>query len=225
MKYIFLNDIQYLFCKRRGLLGVLLLFPCLLAIFFATYIEDMNEIVFMVMGNHLNVSTSNYLEFVMFLFHLSIFIYLLFDIYIKDIKYQLDNIFLRISVGKWFVQKTYVFIIIMFFLKSLEYFLLLIPLLFFPLSITVSDIIKYLFVDFCYFTFCQFSLLFFYLLGYFKKLFFVIGIVFVCVFPKDIISLCSYFLLLLVGTFLLILFMKIIFQKKSKEIIQCIGGI
>lgn len=50
-------------------------------------------------------------------------------LFIRDIKYSLDNIFLRTNILTWFIDKVIIFLMFSFILKILQYVLVAIILL------------------------------------------------------------------------------------------------
>ena len=107
---------------------------------------DTNNVLSIILGNNYKVNESLYIELIMYIFNISIAVYLCFLLYIKDIRYNLDNIFLRVNPKCWIINKNLIFLIIMAFFKVFEY--LLIMIIFFASNKNI---------DLCYMIFIMFK--------------------------------------------------------------------
>ena len=129
MKYLFMSDIEFLLKKRKKILIALIFIPLLVMLINIkssfTIVDNLNNCL----GTNINIKTSSILEFIMFLFNIAIYLFLIVEFYVKDISYQLDNIFLRISPLKWLFKKNIVFLLITLIIKLLQYFVFILFLI------------------------------------------------------------------------------------------------
>ena len=126
MKYLFVSDIEYLIHKRKK---IILIFMFMVGM--STLLGDVSSSSFQsfigaALGTTLDLREYGILELLMYLLNVSIFLFIMVDIYIKDFCYNLDNLFLRTNPVRWFLKKSISFILFMFMLKLLEYALVFI---------------------------------------------------------------------------------------------------
>lgn len=228
MKYIYMNDIEYLIKKRKKVLLLLLLVPVIVMLINVNSKMSSLEILNNCMGTSLNLKDGNVLEIIMFLFNVVIFLFLIVDLYIKDVAYQLDNIFLRIFPSKWFVKKSVVFIFLIFIIKFFQYFFLLaLMFLITGKNINVELIIKLMLLDFLYIIFFQFLFIFTYVISLifrkFRLIFYFFFLIIIILLPKNIYELNNnqiYILILLALLFLYLFYY--LFKNYNKKIIESI---
>ncbi len=124
MRYHFNNDIRYLLKSR--IIVLLLLFIVPFAVFLVnSYVMGSLITLFnFVMGTNLNIKSFSILEIAVYIFNITVYLFLAIDLYIKDIRYRLDYIFLRENVIKFIIKKSFVFIIILIILKAMQYVLI-----------------------------------------------------------------------------------------------------
>lgn len=227
MKYIIYNDIDYLIRKRKTILLLVLLIP-LVSIFIAAFASATpNEIIIYSLGLSVNTKNIGVIELIMYLFNVSLFIFLVADLYIKDVAYQLDNIFLRTCPAKWFVKKTILFMICVLFMKLIEYLGIFI---FFVIvknvNIINQDFIKIFFCDYLYILLIQYLFLLIYIISiYLSKhkwvclLLFVVAMIFI---PKNIFSLINDLLIILGAIVGVQIIIYLMFRISSKKIIESV---
>lgn len=227
MKYMIYNDIDYLIRKRKTILLLVLLIP-LVSIFIAAFASATpNEIIIYSLGLSVNTKNIGVIELIMYLFNVSLFIFLVADLYIKDVAYQLDNIFLRTRPAKWFVKKTILFMICVLFMKLIEYLGIFI---FFVIvknvNIINQDFIKIFFCDYLYILLIQYLFLLIYIISiYLSKhkwvclLLFVVAMIFI---PKNIFSLRNDLLIILGAIFGVQIIIYLMFRISSKKIIESV---
>ncbi|GEM_PF-1824907 len=227
MKYMIYNDIDYLIRKRKTILLLVLLIP-LVSIFIAAFASATpNEIIIYSLGLSVNTKNIGVIELIMYLFNVSLFIFLVADLYIKDVAYQLDNIFLRTRPAKWFVKKTILFMICILFMKLIEYLGIFI---FFVIvknvNIINQDFIKIFFCDYLYILLIQYLFLLIYIISiYLSKhkwvclLLFVVAMIFI---PKNIFSLRNDLLIILGAIFGVQIIIYLMFRISSKKIIESV---
>ncbi len=221
------NDIDYLIRKRKTILLLVLLIP-LVSIFIAAFASATpNEIIIYSLGLSVNTKNIGVIELIMYLFNVSLFIFLVADLYIKDVAYQLDNIFLRTRPAKWFVKKTILFMICILFMKLIEYLGIFI---FFVIvknvNIINQDFIKIFFCDYLYILLIQYLFLLIYIISiYLSKhkwvclLLFVVAMIFI---PKNIFSLRNDLLIILGAIFGVQIIIYLMFRISSKKIIESV---
>lgn len=223
MKYIFLNDASYLVYKRKMIILLLLLVPFII---FLTNLSNYNylENIEIIFGLNLQSNNINIMEIIMFLFNIVLYVFLIIDIYTKDILYQLDNIFLRMPIGKWIFYKSVAFCLLTFILKLMQYLIIIVCLSLFNQEMLVSNILKLCLIDFLYISGVQFMIMNIYLLGItikkFNVLFILFSVALLLIIPKNILNISNCLFLLILGVILLIILIVIQVEKKSQIIIE-----
>ncbi len=226
MKYLMINDISYLIKKRKKILLALFLVPLiLLLINIAAKITFVNRVNLCMGTNWIGFNQSSILQFIMLLFNLSIYIFLIVDIYVKDIAYQLDNIFLRIKPSKWLLKKSIVFINITFILKLTQYVILFLAVVLLGKSANFNSALRLLFSDFIYIIFIQFLFIIIYVISACtSKMKFIPYFVFaflMAIIPKNIYGLSNNQILGMILINIIFLFLlTIIFKLFNKKIIE-----
>lgn len=227
MKYLFINDILYLLRKRGSILILLFIIPILFLFPHINLKISCIELINMSMGTNLDINHSSIMELFAFLFNITVFLFLIIDIYIKDIHYQLDNIFIRMHPCKWVCKKNLIFILSMFFIKILSYIPLIIFLILFKKDYLFDmNILLLIIKDFIYILFLQYLFVILHLIGILNKkinfIFYVLyGMVVLIIVPKDIYNLrlqVVLFLSLFICIFFYLLFL--LFQYRSRKILE-----
>lgn len=227
MKYIFYNDLEYLAKKRKKILLLLLMVPIVSLILASFSPAPTIRVIIYSLGLDVNLQSFSAIELIMYLFNISLFIFLVADLYIKDVAYQLDNIFLRIRPEKWFVKKTILFMICMFFMKLVEY---LSVFIFYALvkndNVFGATFIKLFISDYLYVILIQYLFLLVYVISiYLSKhkwvsvLLFVVVMIFI---PKSIFSLRNSLLMVLGITLGVLVIIYLMFKINSKKIIESV---
>lgn len=160
MKYLFLNDMEYLFHHRKKFLILIICVPIL---FLSIYIQSKTtglEMVHLSMGTKLNISGYSLTELISFIFNITIFLFIMIDIYVKDMEYQLDCIFLRMKPVIWYLKKSLYFIIIIIMTKAIQYLFLILLI---GDKLSLSDVLFLLRNDCVYILFLQYLFLLIYL--------------------------------------------------------------
>lgn len=150
MKYMFLNDIEYLIHKRKWLLFVIVLFQILFMLMNVNSGMSGIEFINYNMGLNLDISNCDIIELIAYMLNITVFIFICIDLYVKDIEYQLDNIFLRLSPLKWYIKKTITFLLAVFLIKIIQYSLLLITLCIMTKYIGMLDLFRLMVNDYLY---------------------------------------------------------------------------
>jgi hypothetical protein len=222
MKYIFLNDVQYICHKRKRFVLLLLFIPLIvLLINYYSSLSVISKIVFST-GTGVSFNKSNVFEIIIYILNISISLFLVTDVYIKDIDYKLDTIFLRLKPLKWFVLKTIVFLTFMIILKLAQYCILYIVLKSFAFDIIC--LFKICFADLIYVCALQMLFLLLYVVVkcftknvIFSIFLFLIMFIFI---PKNIYALGSKIIWLVVLYFISFLSVCFLFKFKNKKIFE-----
>lgn len=227
MKYLIYNDLEYLIRKRKRLLLLLILIPLGNIFINSAANGDSLDIIIYSLGLSINFENLGALELIMYLFNVSLFIFLVADLYIKDVAYQLDNIFLRTRPAKWFVKKTILFMICVLFMKLIEYLGIFIFFVILKnVNIINQDFIKIFFCDYLYILLIQYLFLLIYIISiYLSKhkwvclLLFVVAMIFI---PKNIFSLRNDLLIILGAIVGVQIIIYLMFRISSKKIIESV---
>lgn len=99
MMYLWLSDIYYLLRKRYLYLLIFFLLPILSTFLISFSSAGFVDSFISVLG--LNIITNQYspMEIISYLYFVFFALFLVIDLYLKDILYQLDNIFMRMSLS------------------------------------------------------------------------------------------------------------------------------
>ncbi len=228
MKYIYINDISYLLKKHIKILLVLFLVPVITMLINIKGLEPAIEHINMCMGTDLinKLSDNDILVVLMFILNIFVYIFFIADIYVKDISYQLDNIFLRMKALSWIIRKNTVFVLLTILMKVIQYILIIIALLIYKKSdIFTLSILELIVKDLFYTISVQFLFITIYIISSLvrknKVIPYLIFMVIMVVIPKNIYNL-SYNNIIFLGLSLVIIFiiLGIIFKKYNKKIIE-----
>lgn len=222
MMYLWLSDIYYLLRKRYLYLLIFFLLPI-----FSTFLISFSSAGFVdsfisVLG--LNIITNQYspMEIISYLYFVFFALFLVIDLYLKDILYQLDNIFMRMSLLKWYMRKTFLFIAVMFFLKLFQYLLVVLTfwILKGPITFSVLELLQLFITDTLYTVLLQFLILFVAILSSFSKVRWL-SILSILItfffFPKSILIFERYWL---VSIFFIVVLIFLILKIISKKIFE-----
>lgn len=214
MKYLFCNDIKN--CFRGRTLKLVIVVLILEFIFQFIIIDD--NIVNLLLGRNLE-NVKDYISMLFFLLHVLLFMFISLDIYLRDMLYNVDNIFFRIKPIKFIGEKIIFLIISTIVLRLLEYIVIL-PVL---ISRMESIDIIGLSLEKDIFFYLLFSLIVILLMEY-KWLIGDKGlgliIIFLIFVPKNIDVFYNYYL---IGVFTLIVIIMLSMMCFSKKIIESEG--
>ena len=157
MNYLFLNDINYLFRKKFKLILSFVLIPIIFLLINLESTTDIIKIVQDSMGTNFNINAYSLSEIIAFMFSITISLFIIINIYSKDIDFCCDNIFLRMKPKDWYIKKS------IFFLKLIQYLFVIGTLYLFNKKVIIIKLMKVFFCDYIYMLFIQFLFLFFYL--------------------------------------------------------------
>ena len=227
MKYFIKNDVDYLLKKRLKILIIMMAFPVLIAWVNVKSGCDFRQTIIASLGLSIK-DGGGFLTLIAYLFNITIYLFLAVDIYIKDIRYQLDNLFLRMKLSNWYLKKSILFIIYMFIFKILQHVIL--SLFIYAFGIKGIDISSlYLFTyDFIYILVLQ-SIFMLVYSGYmrFKNLklvFVLIQILTLIIIPKDIVMIKGNGVITVV-LIILVTFVTGFIFKKGRKIIENVRGV
>lgn len=106
MKYVLLNDINYLVKFQKKIFIVYLLVPLIyLSFILAVKVEINLELLNRILGVNADFVSFDWLSILLYIFYLSIFLYLSVILFILDMKSGAENLFLRMSHSKWIFCK------------------------------------------------------------------------------------------------------------------------
>ena len=226
MKYLFHNDISYLVRKKRIILISVLFLPLLILLLNLGTQYNINDIIMLCTGTNLEINTIDIIQLLMYLFNLYSFIYLMVDIYMKDLNDNLENIFLRMKPWEYIVKKNIYFTITIILIKVLQYSLMFIILILYGNSGTIGNTIFLLLTDAIYILFSQYLYLLIYLIYILlkKNICFLtaMSILLILLIPKNIWSISNYILYVILLIIIIQTIISLIFYKKSKRIIEYI---
>lgn len=214
MKYLFCNDIKN--CFRGRTLKLVIVVLILEFIFQFIIIDD--NIVNLLLGRNLE-NVKDYISMLFFLLHVLLFMFILLDIYLRDMLYNVDNIFFRIKPIKFIGEKIIFLIISTIVLRLLEYIVILPVLISRMESIDiiglslVKDILFYLLFSLIVILLREYK----WLIGDKGLGLIIIFLIFV---PKNIDVFYNYYL---IGVFTLIVIIMLSMMCFSKKIIESEG--
>lgn len=223
IRYIFFTDILYLLKKRKGILLLFLLFPIVTAFINVNIDIPFINIINTSMGTNIILKEIGPLEICMYLLNIGIIAFLITDLFIRDIKYNLDNIFLRTNILTWFVNKVIIFLMFSFILKILQYSLVVIILLV-NNKVLDNNVIYLMLTDYFYTSLIGFIFLLMYILfvtlNKAKILPIIVGILLIIILPKSIWSLKCYIFYIIIILILIITIISKIIKNKNKKIFE-----
>lgn len=222
MMYLWLSDIYYLLRKRYLYLLIFFLLPILSTFLISFSSAGFVDSFISVLG--LNIITNQYspMEIISYLYFVFFALFLVIDLYLKDILYQLDNIFMRMSLLKWYMRKTFLFIAVMFFLKLFQYLLVVLTfwILKGPITFSVLELLQLFITDTLYTVLLQFLILFVAILSSFSKVRWL-SILSILItfffFPKSILIFERYWI---VSIFFIVVLIFLILKIISKKIFE-----
>lgn len=220
MKYLFLNDIHYLFNKEK------LLFLCIISCLLIGNIVSINseaslfEILTRSMGTNISLENFDIIAFIMYLLNIVFFLYLIVRIYVKDLNDNLESVFLRVNPSKYIINKNVCFIVFSCLIKIIQYLISIIiinkMISFEIISVFISDVIYILVIQFAFLLFYLF-----YILLNKNIIYLVVQVaIFMLVIPKNIYSIFNYSIYYVFGLLLILILIYLIFNKKCKSLLE-----
>lgn len=226
MRYLIHSDISYLYNKRKFILSVILFIPLIICSIYSSGHVSVVDIIINSLGLNLNIQSINIIELLMLLFNIFSFLYLISDIYIKDLDDNLENIFLRVKPIKYITLKNISFIFVTIILKGIQYILILLFLLIFKnISINVG-VLKLFITDIVYILFLEYSFLLIYL-SYIltkKNILVLLSLLMalLIIYPKNVCSTSKYTILMIPLILLINIVIGLLFYKRPQNIIESI---
>ncbi|MBO5138093.1 MAG: hypothetical protein J6B89_00425 [Bacilli bacterium] len=227
-RYLLFNDISYLFKNRLKFLVPLLFAPALiLLILNRNFNVEFGDVLLSVFGNNITFNNNSVIEYIMCLFNVVSFIFIGLDLFIKDIKNEIDYIFLRMNSDTWYKNKFLFLMIIDFVIKIIQYLLVLLVVLLIKGNIS-REVFNILLLDVFNILFYQLVVLMCYFsLAVNKKLrllIFAMSILIVIFIPKSLMIFKSY-LILFIGLSVMMYILLSIIIKKNKRKVLLLGGV
>ena len=171
MKYLIYNDISYIFHKKKKILLCSFLLPLLIVFIYSHGEASSINIVKICVGANFDLKNFSIISLLMLLFNGFTFIYLILDIYTKDLDQYLENIFLRIKPQKYIIKKNITFLSLSIIIKAIQYSLIILLLFIFQKNILDLRILQLFVTDILYIAVLEYLFLFiyFYLYTYEKE--------------------------------------------------------
>lgn len=223
MKYVIYNDIDYIFKNKKKLISLLFILSIISILILIQSRDTIFDILTVGLGLNLKLKESGTMEIIMYLLNLFFFLYLIVDIYIKDITYNIDNIFLRIKPLKYIIYKNIGFILITFLIKMLQYILCILLGIIMNKEFSMNIIDLY-FTDYIYILIFQYLfMILYYIYIIMKKNVYVLligSLVMIGLIPKNIWKMNSNLGYILIIFLLIQIIIYVLFSKKNKSIIE-----
>lgn len=214
MKYILLNDLNYILKEKKKIL--IFYFSLILSYFVLNIITCnciSNELVYKSLALNCNLKLDGWMEILIFCFSQCIYIYITLQLFYKDLKFGIDNIYLRMKSSNWIYYK----MISIYFITNL---VLSVMYIFFSIVFIVKNITLnlniYIFITNLIYVFCveTIMLLCVFISKIFKiiiPLLILVSLLIMMNILTDILSLNLLFLLIIL---LFIDFIVLIFYRK-----------
>ncbi|MDO5393604.1 MAG: hypothetical protein Q4F33_03295 [Mycoplasmatota bacterium] len=224
MKFILVNDLMHLLNNRKKYLLLYIIIPFLVSLLLPLELPDKLSSLFFSLGNNLNINKCNIVEICMYLFNVLMFIFLVADLFFKDLAYYKEYIFLRKKIHIWFSYKTIFVLLLSFCIKLFEYLIITIYLDFFS-DISYVYVTKIMLLDINYLILIFFILVIVYILCKLFSNISIVLLVLICgVVPKNIIQTGSYYLVVVFLNIIVYISIMIMLKSNGKKIVQD-GGI
>ena len=224
MKYLIYNDLSYLYHKKKTILILVIFLPLLIGLIYGKGQFLAIDIIKICVGADFDINDINVFSLLMLLFNVFSFIYLIVNVYSKDLDDSLENIFLRVKPIKYILKKNICFMLSTFFIKVLQYSLMVVCLLFFQKKVIFFDILEVFMIDVIYILLLQYIFLAIYLIYILvnKKLFvlIILSLILIICYPKNIWNAKNYIVYMLLLLILIHICINWIFDKKAKKLIE-----
>ena len=224
MKYLIYNDISYIFHKKKKILLCSFLLPLLIVFIYSHGEASSINIVKICVGANFDLKNFSIISLLMLLFNSFTFIYLILDIYTKDLDQYLENIFLRIKPQKYIIKKNITFLSLSIIIKAIQYSLIILLLFIFQKNILDLRILQLFVTDILYIAVLEYLFLFIYFIYILMKKNIYILIIMLSIllffFPKTIWSTNKYTILFVTLLMVVHLLIISIFLKVPKKLIE-----
>lgn len=216
MKFILKNDVSFLFLKEKKIIFLYYIVSIILFIAFSKFsYMDNKDILIMINGLDVVLEKQDMFSFMIYLFILSFYCYIIFLLFTKDARSNLENIFLRITTKKWLSLKMLSVLLITICILFFNYLLL------FLTSFLIEEpnyiLFSYFFKNLLYIFMIQLLVIFNYVLFQIKQkicYLFLSGIIISIFLYPTIISILKTPLFLLTCLIILYLFLLFCVNKK-----------
>ena len=216
MKFILKNDVSFIVKNNKKIILIYLILSICLFVSFSifSYLSTI-DVFIKISGLNVILENRDMIALMIYLFVNSFYSYIIILLFVKDVRNNLENIFLRISTKNWLFLKIMSVLLITFFFLILNYLFLFITSLFFEkLSIII---IPYFFKNLLYIFMIQLLVIFNYVLFQIKSkicYLFLSGIIISIFLFPTIISILKTPLILLTCLIILYLFLLFCVNKK-----------
>lgn len=226
MMYFLKNDLMFIVKKKYKIITLLILLNLLsLLLNFNLEVSLFDKITFS-MGTNMSKERFNVFELMMFIFNNLVLTYISLSIFIKDLSFEMDNIFTRLKVEKWCFFKLLILFIIVMIIKLFKYFIIMMIICIFDKFDFDLKIFYLIMTDITY----TLIIILIYLLMYFFSSFLFIRdmyfyIICICLFlvlPYGVFDLFKYIFQLLILLFILSVMILVIIKFFHKKIIEVI---
>lgn len=217
MQFIVRKDLVHFLKKnRKMILGIF--FVILFYSIYAKYTHDsIHRVFFSILGLHMD-KDSFFADIIIFIFHIMVFVYIMLFLFFEMLRGNIENIFLRLSMKKWFFSKIVSIFLITFVLKICFY----IMAIFISGYFAFFQILSYFCIDIL-FTLTIELVLFFHLILFYKNKFFfllsgifLVGILFIFPVPLTVFLIQEqyFFVLVYFALYVLLFLLSCLFMKK-----------
>lgn len=212
MLYVVKKDFTDFFKKNYGMfIGMFIVIICY-GVYSKNNYSNIKQLFTLILGLHIYKDFFS-VDFIIFIFHLGISLYIMSWLFFKMVSGNIENLFLRLSMKKWFYYK----VISIMLLTSLIKVLLYITSIFISGYCNMLQIIFFFFTDLILTFFEQFLMMWWIGLFYQNKIKFIITIIFsVCIIyflPLTVISIVKNPMIIIIYIMLLFLVFCLIKQN------------
>lgn len=225
MRYLIYNDLYYLLCNKKKWIMLIFFLPVISILINLNLNASDLEIVMISMGSNLSFlsyDSYNIIAIIMYFFNIFCFLYLIIEVYIKDIANNLENIFLRLKCTRYIFRKSLFFIVMMSLIKVVQYIIII--LLFLISKNQVPHIFKLLISDISYILLIQYLFLLLYLIYLlFKKntaMLVITSMMMLIIIPKNIWNSYNYLSFIIMGTVFINNIIYFLFSKYIKSLME-----
>ena len=231
IKYILINDIFYLWNKKKYVLILWIIIPIVVLLLVnLNSRSNLIDLVNSTMGTGINNESDN-LSIIVYLFFLSLSIFIALDLFLKDMKSNLAIIFMRIKLNEWYIDKIIALSLIILSMKLLSYFIIFILIIIFKGTNGYFDlsIVNILIIDFISTLVIQLTSVLIYTTFQFSKTYKIVSIIVATLLLGGYVYMLSnkisYMIAMIVMGILIFIVSQFMFRKKGKTILQKVGGI
>ncbi len=228
-KYIFRSDFSHLLQHKKHVLLMWIVVPIVVFIF-ASGQESVERIMKTSLGIGIG-KEFDVLRITVYLFFLSISIFLIMELFLKDLKKNISLIFTRMKLEDWYITKLFSLLTITFLLKVVSYLILMGLIFSFKwLKADFYSTMLILFMtDYISTIAIQMVVLLIYMIfnvsNVFKFIAVLLTIVFIRLYSLLMINQSKYILNIAKITIVILLINYFVFKLKNRYILQNVGGV